>query len=580
MKKTVKIILPIVLALVTLLCTIWYLFVYDREFTRDILLSYARHSESRGKHDAATWFYNLAYTQSGDNDSVAIELAQQYKSSGNYTKAEYTLRNAISDGGGADLYIALCRTYVEQNKLMDAVAILNSVKNPDIKAVLDEKRPAAPTASYESGYYKQLISLELSCESAKIYATTDGTYPSVKKGEYSDPLSLSEGETTVYALCINDIGLVSPLSVYGYTIGGLIEEVEFSDTAFETAIREALGADAKTTLHTDDVWVLEQFTVPADATVYSDLKYLPKLKELTIINGIASELSAISSLSDLEKLTITGTNVSQDVLTSIAALPNLKDLTLSNCGLTSIAPLSTAAGITKLDLSNNTIRNLDSFKKMTALLELNLDHNVVTDLSAVSELNTLQKLSVAYNALTTLEQLSDNSSLTWLNVGHNTIESLGSLQNLAGLLHLDVSYNALKDVSAVAACSALAEFDISNNTVSNITFLSDLTNLSYLDFSQNEVKELPQWTVDCELVTIKGSNNQITSIKPLVGLKKLNNVHLDYNKGLASIGDLVDCPMLILVDVYGTAVNDAKELTHTDDGKERGVIVNYDPTKK
>lgn len=580
MKKTVKIILPIVLALITLLCTIWYLFVYDREFTRDVLLSYARHSEDRGKHDTAAWFYNLAYAQSGDNDAVAIELAQQYKSSGNYTKAEYTLRNAISDGGGADLYIALCRTYVEQNKLMDAVAILNGVTNPDIKAVLDEKRPAAPTASYESGYYKQLISLELSCENARIYATTDGTYPSVKKGEYSEPLSLSEGETTVYALCINDIGLVSPLSVYGYTIGGLIEEVEFSDTAFETAIREALGADAKTTLHTDDVWVLEQFTVPADATVYSDLKYLPKLKELTIINGIASELSAISSLSDLEKLTITGTNVSQDVLTSIAALPNLKDLTLSNCSLTSIAPLSAATGIIKLDLSNNTVRNLDSLKKMSGLIELNLDHNVVTDLSAVSELKALQKLSVAYNALTTLEHLNDNSALTWLSAGHNTIESLGNFQNLTGLLHLDVSYNALKDVSALAACSALTELDISNNTITDIAFLSGLTKLSYLDFSQNEVKELPLWPVDCELVTIKGSNNQIISIKPLVGLKKLNNVHLDYNKGLASIGDLVECPMLIMVDVYGTAVNDAKELTHTDDGKERGVIVNYDPTKK
>ena len=30
----------------------------------------------------------------------AIELAEQYKSSGNFTKAEFTLSNAIADGGG------------------------------------------------------------------------------------------------------------------------------------------------------------------------------------------------------------------------------------------------------------------------------------------------------------------------------------------------------------------------------------------------------------------------------------------------------------------------------------------------
>lgn len=580
MKKTIRIIIPIVLALATLLCTLWYLFVYDREFTRDILLSCARYSESQGKHEVAAWFYNRAYTQSGDNDAVAIELAQQYKASGNYTKAEYTLRNAISDGGGTDLYISLCRIYVEQNKLMDAVTMLGSITNPDIKAVLDEMRPAAPVASFESGYYKQLISLELSCEGATLYATADGSYPSIKKSAYTTPFALTEGETTVYALCVDDNGLVSPLSVFGYTIGGIIEEVQFSDPSFETAIRSALNVEKNTTLFTDDVWVLDAFTIPEDAASYADLKYLPKLRQLTITNGIASELSAISSLSDLEKLSISGTTVSQNDLTAISALPNLKELTLNDCSLTSIAPLSAATGIVKLDLSNNTIRSLDALKRMSGLTELNLDHNVVTDLSALSDLNALTKLCVSYNALTTLEPVSSNTALTWLSAGHNTIESLGQLQKLSALNHLDLSFNALSDVNVLAACSALTELDISNNALTDITALSASTKLSYLNFSQNEVTVLPQWDADCGLITINGSNNQITSIDPLVGLKKLNNIYLDYNEALTTIGALVDCPMLIQVDVYGTSVTDAKELTHTDDGMERGIIVNYDPTKK
>jgi len=143
MKKAIRILVPLVLTMVILLCTFWYLFIYDREFTRDVLLSAARSFDNNGRHKIAAWFYDRAYRQSGDNDNVAIELAEQYKEIGNYTKAEYTLTKAISDGGGADLYIALSKIFVEQDKLLDAVRMLDNIKNPDIKQHLDRMRPAA-----------------------------------------------------------------------------------------------------------------------------------------------------------------------------------------------------------------------------------------------------------------------------------------------------------------------------------------------------------------------------------------------------------------------------------------------------
>ena len=105
MKKPIQIITAIVLIVAILGCSIWYLFVYDREFTRDMLLGCARSVESTGNHNMAAWFYNLAYAQSDDGDDVAIELAQQYKKSGNYTKAEYTLYQAIINGGGIDVWL-------------------------------------------------------------------------------------------------------------------------------------------------------------------------------------------------------------------------------------------------------------------------------------------------------------------------------------------------------------------------------------------------------------------------------------------------------------------------------------------
>ena len=153
MKKAFKIIVPILLSFVVLGSIAWYLLIYDSSFTQELLLSQARRLEANGKHGAAVWVYDLAYSQSGEDGNVAIELAEQYKSIGNYTKAEFTLSNAIADSGSTELYIALCKTYVEQDKLLDAVRMLDNITDPAIKAELDALRPAAPALEPEPGFF-------------------------------------------------------------------------------------------------------------------------------------------------------------------------------------------------------------------------------------------------------------------------------------------------------------------------------------------------------------------------------------------------------------------------------------------
>ena len=215
MKKAVRIIFPVLLALCILFCTFWYLFVYDRAFTRDMLLHFARYSENQGNHKVATWFYNHAYAQSADNDAVAIELAEQYKAIGNFTKAEFTLSNAIADDGSIDLYIALCKTYVEQDKLLDAVTMLDNITNAAIKAELDALRPSAPTATPTPGFYSQYLSVTLESNGGTMFVSSKGTYPSTVDAPYADPIPLVDGENTIYALTVADNGLVSlfPFSV-------------------------------------------------------------------------------------------------------------------------------------------------------------------------------------------------------------------------------------------------------------------------------------------------------------------------------------------------------------------------------
>ncbi len=573
MKKAIRILIPILLTVAILFCTAWYLFVYDRDFTRDMLLSGARFFESKGNHTIATWLYDCAYEQAEHSDAVALELAEQYRSSGNYSRAEYTLTNAISDGGGLELYTALCKLYVEQDKLLDAVNFLNKVADPDMKAALDAMRPADPITDQTPGFYNQYFSVNLSAADGKLYASTTESYPSVKADLYKGPIPLVAGENTIYAMTVGDNGLVSNIAIFGYTIGGVIEEVKFSDPAMEAEIRGLLEVASNKVLFTNMLWGIKEFTVPEGAASYQDLRYLPYLEKLTITGGIADQLESISALSKLTTLHITSTNISTYELSLMGALPNLKELTLQNCGITSISGLAAAKGLTYLDLSNNSIRNIDVLSSMQGLQTLYLEHNSLVELDALSALSQLSTLDVSYNSIRDFSPVCVLKELTYLDLGTNSISVIPQLTLLGKLTHLDLSYNSISDISQVYNSTQLSYLNVSNNVLTDISGLSALTKLTELDFSYNKIVNLPKFAAGCALVTIKGAYNQIESLDALKGLKYLNAVYMDYNEKISSLKPLMDCPVLIRVYVFGTSANteDAEKL------KENGVIVDYSP---
>lgn len=579
MKRAIRIIIPMLLAIAIVLCLVWYLFVYDREFTRDILLHSARLFENQGNHETASWFYDLAYKQAGDNDLVAIELAQQHKNAGNYTKAEYVLNQAISEGGSEELYIALCKTYVEQDKLLDAVKLLNTVCREDstvsqsVKDALISKRPAAPISVPSPGYYSQYISVTLEAESGTLYASNFGQYPSVKTDIYTQPITLSGGENTIYAICVSDEGLVSPLGIFGFTVGGVIEEVDFADPAIAVAVRDLLGISNDTVVLTSDLWNLSEFTVPVEAKDYSDLKHMKNLEKLTIASGTSNQLINISAMTLLTELQITDTSVTSDELKLIGSLPHLEKLTLSGCGLSTTAGLKDADRLVYLDLSKNTIRNIDVLSDMKDLKELNLKQNAVVDLTPLSSCTSLSVLDVSGNALTSISPICGLSSLTKLNADNNTISQLGNIPQLTSLSELTISYNQLSDISAISGSTAIKTLNISNNSITDISALTSLPALSDLDFSYNQVSTLPKWDKGCALIRIDGSYNLLSDLSALSGLENLNSVYMDYNEDISSIRELADCHVLIVVSVYGTKVTEVKPLT------DQSIIVHFNPTQ-
>lgn len=571
MKKLTRFLVPLLLGLLIIASIFWYLFMYDRAFTRDTLLSQARFQDMHGNSRMSAFFYDAAYSFSGRDENVAIELANQYKSSGNYTKAELTLTEAIRTGATAELYAALSKVFVEQDKLLDAVNLLNNVSDPAIKAELDAQRPTTPKSDYAPGYYNQYMLIHLDSTGETIYYTVDGEYPSTAGHVYGDCISLPSGETSVNAIAVNKSGLVSDLSVMEYTITGVIEQVTFTDAAMEKAIRDLIGADSDDKIYTNELWEIKEFTVPDGVKDYSDLALLPYLATLTIRNQTMDTLSALSALSSLETLDLTGCKFPTDDLAVLAGIPSLTDLTLSECGLSTIAGLEGAQNLSRLDLSNNTVRNLEVLSSMTTLREINLQHNAVTDLSALSSLSNLQTLNVGYNSLTTLSPISSCSLLSWLNADNNHLYDLNGVEYLTELSHLSANNNELTDVSILVGNTALTNLYFASNSISDISSLSALTKLQVFDFSGNQISALPEWPDGCPMTTIDGSYNALTSIDGLQNMQSLTHIYMDYNL-LTNIDALENCYCLVQVNVYGNAIPDVSAL------RSRDIIVNYDPT--
>lgn len=572
MNRMLKRIVPILMVIAILACIGWYLFVYDRTFTRDMLVNLARVTDMKGYTELAGYFYNRAYVYSGNDEDVAIELANQYIGDRNYTKAEYTLSTAIANEPTVSLYVALSKAYIAQDKLLDAINLLDNIADPTLKSQLDFLRPAAPTAMPEPGFYNQYIPVSLTSEVGTIYYNTNGEYPSTEDPTFTEEVTLPGGETTIYAVTVSQNGLVSPVTILAYTVGGVIEPVEFTDAAMEAEIRRLLAVEADDALYTNDLWEITDFTVPADAQSIADLAYLPYLKTLAITDKKIESLAPLTDMFQLNELILKGSRFPTEDLAILTQLPELTRLSLSGCGLSTIEGLTGIPKLSYLDLSNNTVRNLSALSDMATLKELYLQHNAVVDLNALSNLTGLEVLDVSYNSLTNLTPLVSCTSLNYLNARNNAIANLTGLDIMTNLDYLNLNSNQIADATILGKCTGLKELHIAYNRLQNITMLAALLELEVLDFSHNSVFEVPFWPEGGPLRIIDGSYNKITDVATLWNMKELTYIYMDYNQ-ITNLSNLQSMPKLVQINVYGNPLEDLSGL------EAHNIIVNYDPTQ-
>jgi len=551
MKKKAKLILILAIAAAVLFAAGAYILVFRTNVTVDFYTSRGQSALESGRFQSAIRMYSAARKLDSHDPDIAIGLAKAYKGTGNYTKAEYTLVSAITQAPEqTSLYVALSHTYVEQEKFLDADLMLSRASNETVKAELEAMRPAAPTLTPESGYYSEYISVSASCPAGRIFLTTDGEYPSGEDDQYTEPVSLPGGETTICALVVDDSGLVSPVTYAGYTVAGVIEPVTITDETLNTILREAIGKPAEDELMSNELWSIEELQISGAVTDLSQMKYLTGLTSLKIEGIAATDFTALAALPKLTSLDLSGCVVSAASAEAIGKLTQLTELDLSGCALTKADAFTTLTKLNALDLSNNAITDVSSLSALTELTALSLKNNPVSDLSPLENCTKLETLDISSCEITDLKALA----------------------GMTALKELDASDNLIASIGALADCKALQKLLVSANEISDISILPALPSLSVFDGSHNSITKIPTFESGHPLQSFNLNYNGVTAVSGLQGLSALNYVMLDYNK-VSDLTPLENCANLVQVDVWDNPVASAGVSAL----QEHSIIVNYNP---
>lgn len=160
-------------------------------------------------------------------------------------------------------------------------------------------------------------------------------------------------------------------------------------------------------------------------------------EEITALDTRSTALTTYYS--GVEKLDLSGQNLSSADLAKLALFTGVTDLNLSgNKGVTSLSNLPNMA-LETLDLSGTGVSDLSSLTGLTALETLNLSNTRISDLTALKSLTALETLDISNTGVTTLDSLVPEDSQTFPGAENLTAKnlSLNSISALAKIVSED-----------------------------------------------------------------------------------------------------------------------------------------------
>ena len=241
-------------------------------------------------------------------------------------------------------------------------------------------------------------------------------------------------------------------------------------------------------------------------------------------------------------------------------IKRLKELRAFRANIANLEGLEFATGLTRIELSENSIADISALAGLTSLTFLDLSDNAITDISPLAKLTDLTWLRLSDNAIVDISALAGLKNLESLGLRRNQIVDISALAGLTSLESLGLRGNQIVDISALAALTSLSSLSLSNNEIVDVSPLAGLTSLRSLRLEQNRIVDVAPLPGLAGLRYLNLANNLIVDVSPLGGLTSLGTLDLRHNQ-IVDVSPLAGLTRLSYLYLANNLIVDASPLS-------------------
>ena len=245
-------------------------------------------------------------------------------------------------------------------------------------------------------------------------------------------------------------------------------------------------------------------------TDISGIDQLINLNRVSLAENLITDINPLGMATQLTSLNLSGNggiNVNQ-LFPVLINNPGLSELGLADIVIEDLHLLPLHDGgtgqplnLTRLDISNTGINEIDRLTEFPNLRFLNISANDVNDLWALHNLMFLEELNLAHTDANNLDVLNGHNQLVYLNLAGNRnvdfMMVLPILQNNPNLRTLNLSGIAIPDPGFLMLNDPntgmpypFEELYLANTGISDIGFMAFYPELKVVDISNNRVSDV------------------------------------------------------------------------------------------
>jgi len=295
---------------------------------------------------------------------------------------------------------------------------------------------------------------------------------------------------------------------------------------------------------------------------------ISKVTQLDISGYGIKNLTGLESFENLNTLYASENNFT--TIDPLKYCTNIQDLNVSNSKINdNNSAIIEMKELTKLDLSNTGMTNIDNIKKLIDSLEetggcyiedLNISSNMVKEINGLGKIERLEYLYMANNEISDISEIKKLTNLRVLNVSSNEIKDITPLKSITTLRTLNVSNNKITDISPIY--SGITALYFSGNKVKDIDSLSRMTSLTDLVMNNNKIEDISkiqnllinhEFSMEQQEISRAINSNATGTIKidlpqVFIAAKQLNNKIYSSNDFEVNNCTIVDNQVVINVD--------------------------------